>query len=1012
MRIPARATGQLPLKTLRLSLLGAALLVLLGSVVARGLFAILPASLDKVPEPAAEALIEAWHSGARGKIFEQARTMLVTPGGPRFIRLIDADGEQIAMIARSPWPWKRSLADPQTAELAAFLWTLLCREAKVRVTQGERLVGHIELGYLPPVLPHWLQAAGERAQSLAGVILLLWAVLQGLVWLAVRRPIGGALQSARPQRDGRTTDGPVPLELEPTQLSRSLMPAIDGLAQGVIMVDLKRRVRYLNRTAEQLLGWHKQEATGKAFHAICRLSDESGEAVRGPVEDCLADDKTSAFADLWLTTRGDSRRVPVQIAAVRLPEASGSQGIVVWIHDVSAWAQRAQDLRSLADTLRHMVDGLPYGVLLLNDAGRIEAANVHVARLFGYTRKEMIGLGIDALLPVPFGSAPVAHLSAFVPDSRPEDVVGRRADNSAFPVALSASQIRHEGQVGYVLSLRDRSAQARETLPERIGRILDSAAEEILLLDARRLLVLEANRSAKEKLGYSSAELRRLTLHDLAPDLDPEELETGLAGLRADRQQQVLIRTRFVAREGGEYPVELRLSLSPDAEQPVYVALARDISEQEEHEQALSFRARHDGLTGLPNRIELEVQLEAAVERAKRSGFSIVLAFIDLDGFKAINDDYGHDAGDELLREVAQRLRAAVRGSDLVARVGGDEFVAVFERVVELQDLTAVFEKIIHDVQQPVTVAAGEVAVGASIGAAAYPKDAAAPDDLVHRADQAMYRAKRSGKGRHCFYDPDADTEGGDDRLSTVERAIGKDNLDLRYLPAVRTDDLRTTAALAVVPTLPGTAVSDLGELTLVAQKTGQLGQLERQVWQSAFAQAARWRASGGKALPLWLPAGPWLWLSRTSAWLGELIDTHGMPQGGVVAMVPSRVVMGGRVSVSAQYLSALRSRAVSVAITEFASGPVDLGALVDLPLAFVAPDPGVVGPQAGGRGPELGKAALALIEAAGLPWAALDVAEPQMIKPLAACGCAWLCGPAVGEPHDGRMVFQRFLKR
>lgn len=1012
MRIPVRATGRLPLKTLRLSLLGAALLVLLGSFVARGLFAIVPAGLGKAPEPAAEALIEAWHSGARDRIFEQARTMLVAPDGPRFIRLIDADGEQIAVIARSLWPWERSLADPQIAELAAFLWALLCGETKVRVTQGERLVGHIELGYLPPVPRHWLLAASERAQPLAGVILLLWAVLQGSVWLAVRRPIGGALQAARAQGDGRMTDGPAPLELEPTQLGSSLMPAIDSLAQGVIMIDLKRRVRYLNRAAEQVLGWHKQEAAGKAFHAICRLSDESGEPVRGPVEDCLADDKTSAFADLWLTTRGDSRRVPVQIAAVRLPEASGSQGIVVWIHEVSAWAQRAQDLRSQTDTLRHMVDGLPYGVLLLNDSGRVEAANVHVARLFGYTRKEMIGLGIDALLPVPFGSAPVAHLSDFVPDSQPEDVVGRRADNSAFPVALSASQVRYEGQIGYVLSLRDRGAQVRETLPERIGRILDSAAEEILLLDARRLLVLEANRSAKEKLGYSDTELRRLTLHDLAPDLDPEELETGLAGLRADRQQQVLIRTRFVAREGGEYPVEMRLSLSPDAEQPVYVALARDISEQEEYEQALSFRARHDGLTGLPNRIELEVQLEAAVERAKRSGFSIVLAFIDLDGFKAINDEYGHDAGDELLREVAQRLRAAVRSSDLVARVGGDEFVAVFERVVELQDLAAVFEKIIHDVQQPVMVAAGEVAVGASIGAAAYPKDAATPDDLVHRADQAMYRAKRSGKGRHCFYDPAADTEGGDDRLSTVERAIGKGNLDLRYLPAVRTDDLRTTAALAVVPILPGTALNDLGELTRVAQKTGQLGQLERQVWQSAFAQAARWRASGANVLPLWLPAGPWLWLSRTSAWLSELIDAHGMPQGGVVAMVPSRVVMGGRVSVSAQYLSALRSRAVSIAITEFASGPVDLGALVDLPLAFVALDSGVFGPQAGDGTPELGKAALALIEAAGLPWAALDVAEPQMIKPLAARGCAWLCGPGVGEPHDGRMVFQRFLKR
>lgn len=175
-------------------------------------------------------------------------------------------------------------------------------------------------------------------------------------------------------------------------------------------------------------------------------------------------------------------------------------------------------------------------------------------------------------------------------------------------------------------------------------------------------------------------------------------------------------------------------------------ALQAEISDLNSRECVLKAQAQHDGLTGLANRYLLKDRFESAVERAKRSGKSFALFMVDLNDFKAINDQHGHAAGDEVLVVIAQRLLGSVRASDTVARLGGDEFVLLVESIEYPREIQHIGEKLFDRLTDPITLSMGAVeTLGASIGLAMYPDDGLGLHDLLQLADQAMYECKSTG---------------------------------------------------------------------------------------------------------------------------------------------------------------------------------------------------------------------------------------------------------------------------
>ncbi|MEO7104745.1 MAG: diguanylate cyclase, partial [Rhodoferax sp.] len=178
-------------------------------------------------------------------------------------------------------------------------------------------------------------------------------------------------------------------------------------------------------------------------------------------------------------------------------------------------------------------------------------------------------------------------------------------------------------------------------------------------------------------------------------------------------------------------------------------ATARNVTERKATEEEAVRSANYDFLTGLPNRSYFLNHLDEDVKRAARSGLSIALLFIDLDGFKNVNDRQGHDAGDRLLQQVAQRISRSVRGTDTVARLGGDEFTVILTDVNQVLHVEILIKELLHSLAAPFSILGKDVQISASIGIALFPQDAKVPDELLRIADQAMYAAKNAGKS--CF---------------------------------------------------------------------------------------------------------------------------------------------------------------------------------------------------------------------------------------------------------------------
>lgn len=182
-----------------------------------------------------------------------------------------------------------------------------------------------------------------------------------------------------------------------------------------------------------------------------------------------------------------------------------------------------------------------------------------------------------------------------------------------------------------------------------------------------------------------------------------------------------------------------------------FVAVKEDITSIKEAKQKIHHLAHHDSLTGLPTRALMMERLNSAIAEAEERGWQVAVLFIDIDGFKAVNDTFGHATGDKLLKQLTKNLCACVRDTDTVARIGGDEFIVVLEHVSDNVAITVIAERMIKAVSEAFDIDGIEVNVSASIGIALYPKDAIDPHDLIKMADHAMYGVKRTGKNNFAF---------------------------------------------------------------------------------------------------------------------------------------------------------------------------------------------------------------------------------------------------------------------
>lgn len=260
------------------------------------------------------------------------------------------------------------------------------------------------------------------------------------------------------------------------------------------------------------------------------------------------------------------------------------------------------------------------------------------------------------------------------------------------------------------------------------------------------------NPAAAKIFGYTQQDIQGKDIGLLAGDLAQDAAQPGTprrALLERLGQRGVEMQGR--RHDGKAFPIELSLSEMHLGGVRYFIGIVRDITERKQAEEKIAHLAHHDFLTGLPNRAYFSEILAHSIALSGRSRAKLAVMFLDLDGFKKINDTLGHEAGDLLLQGVAQRLQETERQSDVVARIGGDEFILLLENVGGTENAAAVAQKIIANLATPFDLNGTPGRVGASIGIALYPQHGESAEELLRRADEAMYQSKQSGKNTYRF---------------------------------------------------------------------------------------------------------------------------------------------------------------------------------------------------------------------------------------------------------------------
>ena len=295
--------------------------------------------------------------------------------------------------------------------------------------------------------------------------------------------------------------------------------------------------------------------------------------------------------------------------------------------------------------------------------------------------------------------------------------------------------------------------------------------------------ILRATYAWNRMAGLEDSELGKFS--EVVAQSDQSILFEQLRLLMAEHLPQVTCRFRLKqSRTGGEDRwLEGRFT-----QQNAHIhGLLRDITHDYLQEQRIHHLALHDALTDLPNRTLLTDRFEKAIAMASRQKRQMGVCLIDLDGFKAINDNFGHQSGDRLLQEVTRRLNLVIRGEDTLARLGGDEFALLFTNVQDVDELQSAVQRILSSLSQTYDIDGHQMQISASIGVTLYPSDDADADTLLRHADQAMYQAKQAGRNRFCYFDVvlDQNIQANMRTLDRVREALRQDELRLYYQPKV-----------------------------------------------------------------------------------------------------------------------------------------------------------------------------------------------------------------------------------
>ncbi|MET0050072.1 MAG: PAS domain S-box protein [Candidatus Thiodiazotropha sp.] len=794
----------------------------------------------------------------------------------------------------------------------------------------------------------------------------------------------------------------IQLALEALESERGfLRTLVQTLPDLVWLKDPEGQYLACNPAFENFFGGTEQEIIGK----------NDWDFVPAEVAQSFRDHDLKAIArggpsinEEWMSFASDGHKALMETTKTPMYDKQGNViGVLGIAHDITRRMLAEAQIRRFNELLTHSSDSI--FVIRSSDA-RIVDANATASKALGYSMQELKEMHLWDFIPRISDQATWDQLRPQLIEQQGTAFESQHIHRNGhlIPVEINAHFTQEEDGDYFIAIARDiterKAAQQHiQESGERYQAVLSTTSDGFCLVDTEGQLI-EVNQAYCDMSGYSHEELLGMRINQFDVQMEQNDIDQLMH--RIVTTGAAIFETQHRRKDGSLWPVEVSASYSSLNGGRVFSFL-RDISERKEAERRIKYMAYNDALTGLPNRELLADRLKQAIAHTDRTERILAICYLDLDGFKPINDEYGHEIGDRMLVLVAHRLLEDLRQGDTLARLGGDEFVLLLTDLATLYQGEEIVQRLLDTIAQPFHIDNHVISISTSVGIAIYPLDESDPNTLIRHADQAMYAAKREGKNTYRHYDPIQDLQVHQHRqaIKEFQRSLKESQLVLFYQPRINLRNAEIYSVEALVRwNHPLRGLVSPGEFLPLIRGNPLEIELDAWVLKTALTQHMLWR-SQCLVLPVSINLSPQsVQQGSFSGFLADLLKQFPDISPDQLELEVLETASFEDIEHVSRMMEDCRQMGIHFSLDDFGTGYSSLTYFHRLPISIVKVDQGFVRDMlADPRDHDIVEGVIRLAEALNRPVVAEGVESLSHGRELLKLGCHFAQGYGIARP-------------
>ncbi len=762
---------------------------------------------------------------------------------------------------------------------------------------------------------------------------------------------------------------------------------------GIALTDMKGRFIEFNESFLRICGYSADELKNLDYWALTPKEYESQEAAQ--LDSLMRVGYYGPFEKEY--SNKDGERIPLRLNGMLVRGTDGQNYIWSIVEDISKWKQTLKALSDSEERYRLIVENSSEGIWSIDKTFRTVFVNSAMARMLGYTPEQMLGRLMENFV-----------VEKDIPNYRREMQLRSQGEDSHYELRFR----RNDGRLCWCsitgTSLKDNHGSfagafamytdiTNHKLAEeemQLAALVYQASSQAMMVTDADNRIITVNPAFAEVTGYESREVLGKNPDFLRSNChDSTFYQNKQDSINSTGKWQGEVWNR---RKNGEvYLARLIINTiyRDDGTTHRRVSLFSDITEEKKNEELIWRQANYDFLTGLPNRRMVYDRLKDEIKRSRRDRTQLAVLFIDLDRFKEVNDSLGHDVGDTLLQEAAARMVNSMRESDIVGRLGGDEFIIILIGLDDISGVGRITNSLLDKLAMPYKLGDELAYISASIGITIYPEDSTDITTLLKNADQAMYAAKRQGRNRFHYYTP-AMQEAANSRMriaNDLHGALADNQFTVHYQPIV---ELMTGTILKAEALIrwqhPKLGLISPADFIPIAEDTGQIIEIGDWVIRQAVAQVVRLRTLHQPEFQISVNMSPVQFMANPDNQIPrfDYLTEAGLPGQSIVVEITEGLLMEAREEISSQLL-AFRDNGIQVALDDFGTGYSSLSYLKKFDIDYLKIDQSFVRNLAPGSSDMvLCEAMIGMAHKLGIKVIAEGVETPDQCSLLRQIGC------------------------